>query len=242
MAKDYKPEDIMFPDQKIVTSEIVNEMKTSYIDYAMSVIVGRALPDVRDGLKPVHRRILYTMYEGGLTSDKAFKKCATAVGDVLGHYHPHGDASVYDALVRLAQNFSMRYPLIEGHGNFGLVGGLLGGDLGADVSGRDGERVLEREGDRHGLVTLAPACGGERIRGLRGGHAADVRAVHADLGVYGVRTGHVNAEARRARQQQGDHHDAHYRNTLCGVPGAPFLGRQVFALIFSFHFILGFIS
>ncbi len=98
-------------------------MKTSYIDYAMSVIVGRALPDVRDGLKPVHRRILYTMYEGGLTADKAFKKCATAVGDVLGHYHPHGDQSVYDALVRLAQDFSMRYPLIEGHGNFGSVDG-----------------------------------------------------------------------------------------------------------------------
>ena len=123
MAKDYKPEDIMFPDQKIVPSEIVSEMKTSYIDYAMSVIVGRALPDVRDGLKPVHRRILYTMYEGGLTADKAFKKCATAVGDVLGHYHPHGDGSVYDALVRLAQDFSMRYPLIEGHGNFGSVDG-----------------------------------------------------------------------------------------------------------------------
>ena len=123
MAKDYKPEDIMFPDQKIVPSEIVSEMKTSYIDYAMSVIVGRALPDVRDGLKPVHRRILYTMYEGGLTADKAFKKCATAVGDVLGHYHPHGDQSVYDALVRLAQDFSMRYPLIEGHGNFGSVDG-----------------------------------------------------------------------------------------------------------------------
>ena len=123
MAKDYKPEDIMFPDQKIVSSEIVSEMKTSYIDYAMSVIVGRALPDVRDGLKPVHRRILYTMYEGGLTADKAFKKCATAVGDVLGHYHPHGDPSVYDALVRLAQDFSMRYPLIEGHGNFGSVDG-----------------------------------------------------------------------------------------------------------------------
>ena len=123
MAKDYKPEDIMFPDQRIVPSEIVSEMKTSYIDYAMSVIVGRALPDVRDGLKPVHRRILYTMYEGGLTADKAFKKCATAVGDVLGHYHPHGDGSVYDALVRLAQDFSMRYPLIEGHGNFGSVDG-----------------------------------------------------------------------------------------------------------------------
>ena len=123
MAKDYKPEDIMFPDQKIVASEIVSEMKESYMSYAMSVIVGRALPDVRDGLKPVHRRILYTMYEGGLTSDKAFKKCATAVGDVLGHYHPHGDGSVYDALVRLAQDFSMRYPLIDGHGNFGSVDG-----------------------------------------------------------------------------------------------------------------------
>ena len=123
MAKDYKPEDIMFPNQKIVTSEIVGEMKESYMSYAMSVIVGRALPDVRDGLKPVHRRILYTMYEGGLTSDKAFKKCATAVGDVLGHYHPHGDQSVYDALVRLAQDFSMRYPLIEGHGNFGSLDG-----------------------------------------------------------------------------------------------------------------------
>ena len=121
--KDYRPEDIAFPDQVIVESELVKEMKDSYIDYAVSVIVGRALPDVRDGLKPVHRRILYTMYEGGLTSDKAFKKCATAVGDVLGHYHPHGDASVYDALVRLAQNFSMRYPLIEGHGNFGSVDG-----------------------------------------------------------------------------------------------------------------------
>ena len=123
MAKDYKPEDIMFPNQKIVTSEIVGEMKESYMSYAMSVIVGRALPDVRDGLKPVHRRILYMMYEGGLTSDKAFKKCATAVGDVLGHYHPHGDQSVYDALVRLAQDFSMRYPLIDGHGNFGSVDG-----------------------------------------------------------------------------------------------------------------------
>ena len=120
---DYKPEDIMFPDQKIVQSELVHEMKSSYIEYAMSVIVGRALPDVRDGLKPVHRRILYAMYEDGLTSDKAYRKCATAVGDVLGRYHPHGDASVYDALVRLAQDFSMRYPLIDGHGNFGSVDG-----------------------------------------------------------------------------------------------------------------------
>ena len=120
---DYKPEDIMYPEQKIVQSELVHEMKSSYIEYAMSVIVGRALPDVRDGLKPVHRRILYAMYEDGLTSDKAFRKCATAVGDVLGRYHPHGDASVYDALVRLAQDFSMRYPLIEGHGNFGSVDG-----------------------------------------------------------------------------------------------------------------------
>ena len=121
--RDYKPEDISFPEQHIVESELVKEMQTSYIDYAMSVIVGRALPDVRDGLKPVHRRILYAMYEDGLTRDKPFRKCATAVGDVLGRYHPHGDASVYDALVRLAQDFSMRYPLVDGHGNFGSVDG-----------------------------------------------------------------------------------------------------------------------
>ena len=120
---DYKPEDIMFPDQVITSTELVQEMKQSYIEYAMSVIVGRALPDVRDGLKPVHRRILYAMYEDGLTRDKPFRKCATAVGDVLGRYHPHGDSSVYDALVRLAQDFSMRYPLIDGHGNFGSVDG-----------------------------------------------------------------------------------------------------------------------
>ena len=121
--RDYKPEDIAFPNQVITESELVQEMQTSYIDYAMSVIVGRALPDVRDGLKPVHRRILYTMYEGNLTSDKPFKKSATCVGDVLGHYHPHGDASVYDAMVRLAQDFSMRYMLVDGHGNFGSVDG-----------------------------------------------------------------------------------------------------------------------
>ena len=121
--KDYRPEDIAFPDQVIVESELVKEMKDSYIDYAVSVIVGRALPDVRDGLKPVHRRILYSMYESGLTWDKPFKKSATCVGDVLGKYHPHGDASVYDALVRLAQDFSMRYRLIDGHGNCGSVDG-----------------------------------------------------------------------------------------------------------------------
>ena len=121
--RDYKPEDIAFPNQVITESELVNEMQTSYIDYAMSVIVGRALPDVRDGLKPVHRRILYAMYEDGLTSDKPFKKSATCVGDVLGRYHPHGDASVYDAMVRLAQDFSMRYMLVDGHGNFGSVDG-----------------------------------------------------------------------------------------------------------------------
>ena len=121
--KDYKPEDIMFPEQRIVQSELVHEMKSSYIDYAMSVIVGRALPDVRDGLKPVHRRILYAMYEDGLTSDKPFKKSATCVGDVLGRYHPPGDASVSAAMVRLAQDFSMRYPLVDGHGNFGSVDG-----------------------------------------------------------------------------------------------------------------------
>jgi len=121
--KDYKPEDIMYPDQAIIDSELVREMKNSYIEYAMSVIVGRALPDVRDGLKPVHRRILYAMYEDNLTSDRPFRKSATCVGDVLGRYHPHGDASVYDALVRLAQDFSMRYMLVDGHGNFGSVDG-----------------------------------------------------------------------------------------------------------------------
>ena len=119
----YDPEEIRFPDQHIVESPLVPEMEQSYIEYAMSVIVGRALPDVRDGLKPVHRRILYAMYEDNLTSDRPFKKSATCVGDVLGRYHPHGDASVYDALVRLAQDFSMRYMLVDGHGNFGSVDG-----------------------------------------------------------------------------------------------------------------------
>jgi DNA gyrase subunit A len=116
-------EDLSFPNQKIIDINLEHEMESAYIEYAMSVIVGRALPDVRDGLKPVHRRILYSMYENGLTSDKPFKKSATCVGDVLGKYHPHGDASVYDALVRLAQDFSMRYPLVDGHGNFGSVDG-----------------------------------------------------------------------------------------------------------------------
>ena len=119
----YDPEEIRFPEQKIVSSPLVPEMTNSYIEYAMSVIVGRALPDVRDGLKPVHRRILYAMYEDNLTSDKPFKKSATCVGDVLGRYHPHGDQSVYDALVRLAQDFSTRYLLVDGHGNFGSVDG-----------------------------------------------------------------------------------------------------------------------
>jgi DNA gyrase subunit A len=119
----YDPEEIRYPNQTIVTSPLVPEMEQSYIEYAMSVIVGRALPDVRDGLKPVHRRILYAMYEDNLTSDRPFKKSATCVGDVLGRYHPHGDASVYDALVRLAQDFSMRYMLVDGHGNFGSVDG-----------------------------------------------------------------------------------------------------------------------
>ena len=121
--KDYKPEDIQYPNQAIVTSELVHEMKTSFIEYAVSVIVGRALPDVRDGLKPVHRRILYAMYEDNLTSDRPFRKSATCVGDVLGRYHPHGDQSVYDALVRLGQDFSTRYLLVDGHGNFGSVDG-----------------------------------------------------------------------------------------------------------------------
>ena len=121
--RNYKPEDILFPDQIITESNLVDEMEKSYIEYAMSVIVGRALPDVRDGLKPVHRRILYTMYEDGLTSDKKYKKSATTVGAVLGSYHPHGDSSVYDAMVRLAQDFSMRYMLVDGQGNFGSVDG-----------------------------------------------------------------------------------------------------------------------
>ncbi len=121
--RNYKPEDIRFPDQAITTSNLVDEMERSYIEYAMSVIVGRALPDVRDGLKPVHRRILYTMYEDGLTSDKKYKKSATTVGSVLGSYHPHGDSSVYDAMVRLAQDFSMRYVLVDGQGNFGDIDG-----------------------------------------------------------------------------------------------------------------------
>lgn len=123
MKRDYTPEEIRYPDQKIVNIDLEHEMQTAYMEYAMSVIVGRALPDVRDGLKPVHRRILYAMYEDNLTHDKPFKKSATCVGDVLGRYHPHGDASVYDAMVRLAQDFSMRYPLVEGHGNFGSIDG-----------------------------------------------------------------------------------------------------------------------
>ena len=116
-------ENIEDRDGKIIERDIEAEMKTAYIDYAMSVIVSRALPDVRDGLKPVHRRILYTMYEDGLTSDKPYRKSATTVGDVLGRYHPHGDSSVYDAMVRMAQPFSLRYPLVDGHGNFGSIDG-----------------------------------------------------------------------------------------------------------------------
>ena len=110
-------------DGKIIDRDVENEMKSAYMSYAMSVIVSRALPDVRDGLKPVHRRILYTMHEDGLTSDKPYRKSATTVGDVLGRYHPHGDSSVYDAMVRMAQDFSLRYPLIDGHGNFGSIDG-----------------------------------------------------------------------------------------------------------------------
>ena len=116
-------EEMQDKDGKIINRDIEQEMRTAYIDYAMSVIVSRALPDVRDGLKPVHRRILYTMYQDGLTSDKPYRKSATTVGDVLGRYHPHGDSSVYDAMVRMAQDFSLRYPLIDGHGNFGSIDG-----------------------------------------------------------------------------------------------------------------------
>ena len=108
---------------KVIDVDIEREMQKSFLDYSMSVIVARALPDVRDGLKPVHRRILYTLYENNLGPDKAYRKCADTVGSVLGRYHPHGDSSVYDALVRLAQDFSMRYMLVDGHGNFGSVDG-----------------------------------------------------------------------------------------------------------------------
>lgn len=143
----YDPEEIRYPDQHIVESPLVPEMENSYIEYAMSVIVGRALPDVRDGLKPVHRRILYAMYEDNLTSDKPFKKSATCVGDVLGRYHPHGDASVYDALVRLAQDFSMRYMLVDGHGNFGSVDGDPPGRL--PIHRSPSQQDLQRDAPRH---------------------------------------------------------------------------------------------
>jgi len=123
MPKKEKTGDISFPEQKIVTAPLEDEMERSFLTYAMSVIIDRALPDVRDGLKPIHRRILYTMHESNLTSDKPFRKAATAVGDIMGRYHPHGDASIYDALVRMAQDFSMRYLLISGHGNFGSIDG-----------------------------------------------------------------------------------------------------------------------
>ena len=116
-------EEMMEPNSRLIEVDVEKEMKKSFLDYSMSVIVSRALPDVRDGLKPVHRRILYTMFENGIGPDKAYRKCADTVGSVLGRYHPHGDASVYDALVRLAQDFSMRYMLVDGHGNFGSVDG-----------------------------------------------------------------------------------------------------------------------
>ena len=122
-AKKEKTGDISFPEQKIIKSPLEDEMEKSFLTYAMSVIIDRALPDVRDGLKPIHRRILYTMHESNLTSDKPFRKSATAVGDIMGRYHPHGDSSIYDALVRMAQDFSMRYMLVTGHGNFGSVDG-----------------------------------------------------------------------------------------------------------------------
>ena len=121
--KEKEQESIEFPEQKITNVQMAKEVKKSFIEYAMSVIVSRALPDARDGLKPVHRRILYAMYEDGLTHDKPYRKSATTVGNVLGRYHPHGDTAVYDAMVRLAQDFSLRYPLIDGHGNFGDIDG-----------------------------------------------------------------------------------------------------------------------
>ena len=162
----YDPEEIRYPNQHIVVSPLVPEMEKSYIEYAMSVIKGRALPDVRDGLKPVHRRILYSMYESGLTADKPFKKSATCVGDVLGKYHPHGDASVYDALVRLAQDFSMRYPLVDGHGNFGSVDGDPPPPTGTPRPGSPGSprrcSGTSRRRPWTGTPTLTKRCGSPR--------------------------------------------------------------------------------
>ena len=123
VSQNEKKEPISFEGQNLVDLDICKEVRKAFLDYSMSVIVSRALPDVRDGLKPVHRRILYTMYEAGLTHDRPYRKSATTVGDVLGKYHPHGDASVYDAMVRLAQDFSLRYPLVDGQGNFGSIDG-----------------------------------------------------------------------------------------------------------------------
>ena len=123
MEKNQNTSDIEFKEQKIVQVNMGQEVKSSFINYAMSVIMSRALPDVRDGFKPVHRRILYAMYEDHLTYDKPFRKSATTVGNVLGRYHPHGDSAVYDTMVRMAQDFSLRYPLIDGHGNFGNIDG-----------------------------------------------------------------------------------------------------------------------
>ena len=123
MEHNYKSTDIEFPNQRIVSRDMEREIRTSFIEYSMSVITSRALPDVRDGMKPGQRRILYAMYEDNLTHDKPFRKSATTVGNVLGRYHPHGDSAVYEAMVRMAQDFSLRYPLVEGHGNFGNVDG-----------------------------------------------------------------------------------------------------------------------
>ena len=123
MEHTYKSQDIEFPDQHIEEKDMEKEVKSAFIEYSMSVITSRALPDVRDGMKPGQRRILYAMYEDNLTYDKPFRKSATTVGNVLGRYHPHGDSAVYQAMVRMAQNFSLRYPLVEGHGNFGNVDG-----------------------------------------------------------------------------------------------------------------------
>ena len=123
MEHSYKSEDIEFASQKIEYRDMEKEVKNSFIEYSMSVITSRALPDVRDGMKPGQRRILYAMYEDNLTYDRPFRKSATTVGNVLGRYHPHGDSAVYQAMVRMAQSFSLRYPLVEGHGNFGNVDG-----------------------------------------------------------------------------------------------------------------------
>ena len=190
--------DLTFEGQTIIDVDLEKEMRKSYIDYAMSVIVSRALPDVRDGLKPVHRRILYAMYEDNLTADKPYRKSATTVGNVLGRYHPHGDASVYDALVRLAQDFSLRYPLVDGHGNFGSVDGdppaayrytearmaKLAANMLSDIEKDCPQLRRQNEGALCAAFPV-PQSAGQRLFGHRGGHGHQYSAPQPAGGLPG---------------------------------------------------------